>query len=140
MTLSNFLKLFSKPQPFGCRLLTETKKAPSKAVWSYEAQRHPHLGKRRPITYNGFRRTMSTVLKAARITDFRIHDLRHDFASKLLRKTRDLALVQKALKHVDISSTIRYAHVLDEDVRDDLEALESSNPLIEYNSAKRFPR
>ncbi|MCK7611998.1 tyrosine-type recombinase/integrase [Roseibium sediminicola] len=120
-------------------IVQEAKKAPGKAVWSYEMQRHPHRGKRRPITYNGFRRTIQTALKAAGITDFRIHDLRHDFASKLLRKTRDLALVQKALKHADISSTVRYAHVLDEDVREGLEALENIRPLT-GNKSKNFRR
>ncbi len=84
---------------------------------------------RQPINYTGFRRTMSTALKAAGITDFRIHDLRHDFASKLLRATQDLALVKNAPKQADISSTIRYAHVLDEDVRDGLEELETRLPL-----------
>ena len=115
----------------------EAAKAPGKAVWSYEMQRHPNRGKRRAISYSGFRRTMTTTLKTAEIMDFRIHDIRHDFASKLLRATRDLALVQKALRHADISSTIRYAHVLDEDVRDGLEALETaSKPMIGHNSAK----
>ncbi|MBG6205422.1 integrase [Labrenzia sp. EL_126] len=107
-------------------IVQEAKKAPGKAVWSYEMQRHPHRGKRKAISYNSFKRTMQTALKAAGITDFKIHDLRHDFASKLLRATRDLALVQNALKHADISSTVRYAHVLDEDVRDGLAALETN--------------
>lgn len=104
-------------------IVQEATKAPGKAVWSYEMQRHPHRGKRKAISYNSFKRTMKTALKAAGITDFKIHDLRHDFASKLLRATRDLALVQNALKHADISSTVRYAHVLDEDVREGLATL-----------------
>ncbi|WP_282046350.1 tyrosine-type recombinase/integrase [Roseibium album] len=118
-------------------IVQEAKKAPGKAVWSYEMQRHPHRGKRKAISYNSFKRTMKTALKAAGITDFKIHDLRHDFASKLLRATRDLALVQNALKHADISSTVRYAHVLDEDVRDGLAALETRSPTIGRNSKQR---
>jgi len=59
--------------------------------------------------------------KRAGIKDFRIHDLRHDFATKLLRSTRNLKLVQKALNHRDITSTLRYAHVLDEEVADAME-------------------
>ncbi len=114
----------------------EAKKAPGKAVWSYEMQRHPNRGKRQAITYTGFRRTMTTALKSAGITDFRIHDLRHDFASKLLRATRDLALVKNALKHADISSTVRYAHVLDEDVREGLEALETGQKAL-HNGTNR---
>jgi len=116
-------------------IVQEAQMTAGKAVWSYEMQRHPHRGKRRPITYNGFRRTIQTALKQAGITDFKIHDLRHDFGSTLLCKTLDLALVQKALKHADISSTVRYADVLDEDVRESLEALESqSGRMIGYNS------
>ena len=52
----------------------------------------------------------------AGIKDFRFHDFRHDFASKLLRETGNLKLVQRALNHADIKSTLRYAHVLDEDI------------------------
>jgi len=100
-------------------------------------QRHPNRGKRQPITYNGFRRTMTTALKAAGITDFRIHDLRHDFASKLLRATRDLALVKTALKHADISSTVRYAHVLDEDVREGIAALEIAGTPVKRRTIER---
>ena len=66
-------------------------------------------------------------MRAAKITDFRIHDLRHDFASKLLRATRDLKLVQDTLLHSDISTTIRYTHVMDEDVRAGLDAMPSRN-------------
>ncbi|WP_306146082.1 tyrosine-type recombinase/integrase [Roseibium sp. MMSF_3412] len=88
------------------------------------------------MSYNSFKRTTHKPLKAARVTDFRIHDLRHDFASKLLRATRDLALVQNALKHADISSTVRYAYVLDEDVRDCLAAFETRSPAITHNLGK----
>ena len=44
------------------------------------------------------------------------HDLRHDFATKLLRRERDLKLVQKALDHANVTTTMRYAHVSEEDV------------------------
>ena len=57
------------------------------------------------------------------MADFHIHDLRHDFASKLLRSSRNLALVQKALGHSDIKSTARYAHVLDDEVSEAMDAM-----------------
>lgn len=100
--------------------------APGDAVWSYVVQRGDDAGIRQAITASGLRRAMGSALKAAGIEDFRIHDLRHDFASKLLRRTRNLAIVQKALDHADITSTVRYAHVLDEDVVKGLEELEQS--------------
>jgi site-specific recombinase XerD len=37
-----------------------------------------------------------------------------------------LKLVQKALNHGDIKSTLRYAHVLDDDVADAIEAVAKS--------------
>lgn len=52
----------------------------------------------------------------AGVQDFRFHDFRHDFGTKVLRETGNLKLVQKALNHRDIKSTLRYAHVLDEDI------------------------
>jgi integrase len=51
----------------------------------------------------------------------RFHDFRHDFATKLLRETGNLKLVQRALNHADIKATLRYAHVTDEDLRAALE-------------------
>jgi len=117
---------------------TEMKKAPLAAVWTYEAQRGPKRGTRRPITYNGLRRVIGRTLQAADIDDFRIHDLRHDFASKLLRKTRDLAMVQKALDHATITSTMRYAHVLDEDISAGMELLSRNSPgIVETGQPKK---
>jgi hypothetical protein len=45
------------------------------------------------------------------------HDLRHSFAIRLYRKTRDLLLVQAALRHRSIASTCVYAHTDDRAVR-----------------------
>jgi site-specific recombinase XerC len=45
------------------------------------------------------------------------HDLRHSFAIRLYRQTRDLLLVQQALRHRSIVSTTIYARTNDEAVR-----------------------
>lgn len=58
---------------------------------------------------------------AAEIEDFRFHDLRHTFATRLLRQTGNLKLVSKLLGHTQIETTMRYAHVLDDDMRDALD-------------------
>ncbi len=107
-------------------LAQELNRAPGASVWTYEGKRKDKRGSRHPITYDGLRRVIGNTLTAAGITDFRIHDLRHDFASKLLRATRDLALVRKAMGHSDIASTARYAHVLDEDVATGMDAMSQS--------------
>ena len=80
-------------------------------------------GQRKPITSSGLRKVFETTCKTAGIRDFRIHDFRHTFGTQLLRETRNLALVQKALDHSDIASTLRYVHVLDDEVAEGMDLL-----------------
>lgn len=80
-------------------------------------------GQRYPITYNGTKSAWQSLRVASGVKDFRFHDFRHDFGSKLLRDSGNLKLVQKAMNHRDIKSTMRYAHVLDEDVAEAVENL-----------------
>jgi len=47
----------------------------------------------------------------AGIEDFRRHDFRHTFASRALRGKGDLRTLMAAMDHQDISSTVRYAHM-----------------------------
>ena len=49
--------------------------------------------------------------KRAGLPDFRIHDLRHSFASFLVNAGRSLYEVQQLLGHADIRTTSRYAHL-----------------------------
>lgn len=83
-------------------------------------------GLRYPLSYNGTKTAWQRLRANAGLTDFRFHDFRHDFGTKLLRDSGNLKLVQKALNHRDIKSTLRYAHVLDEDVADAVERLAES--------------
>jgi integrase len=73
-------------------------------------------GQRYPLTINGTKTAWQRMRASAGVKDFRFHDYRHDFGTKLLRDSGNLKLVQKAMNHRDIKSTMRYAHVLDEDV------------------------
>jgi integrase len=55
--------------------------------------------------------TWRKVRKLAGISDVRLHDLRHSFASFALKKGVDLYTVSKLLGHKNIKTTTRYAHL-----------------------------
>ena len=89
-------------------------------VFTYECQKSRggrKRGERYPLTSLGWHKAWNATLRAAEIEDFRFHDLRHTAATRLMRRTGNLLLTQKLLGHTDISTTARYAHVNDEDLR-----------------------
>ena len=83
-------------------------------------------GERYPLTYYGAKSEWQAMRKRAGVMGFRFHDVRHDMATKLLRQTKNLKLVSRALNHADIKTTSRYAHVLDSEVSEALERLSQS--------------
>jgi site-specific recombinase XerD len=54
--------------------------------------------------------------KAGITKDVHPHTLRHAFATDLYRDTRNIRLVQKALRHSDLSTTMVYTHIHDQEL------------------------
>ena len=44
------------------------------------------------------------------------HTLRHTFATDLYRETKNIRLVQKALGHADLATTMIYTHIVDDEM------------------------
>ena len=57
------------------------------------------------------KKSFTSACKRAGIKDFRIHDLRHTFASWLVRNGTPLLEVSKLLRHSSTTMTERYAHL-----------------------------
>jgi len=55
--------------------------------------------------------------------EFRFHDLRHDFATKLVKKGVELYRVGKLLSQRSLNMTKRYAHLDIDDLRDAVNVL-----------------
>jgi integrase len=94
-------------------------------------------GRRYPITKSGLNTRWRRTKKDANLTGFRFHDFRHDVATKVLRETGNLKTVQKLLDHSSITTTARYAHVLDDEVADAMEAVATK---ARKNHPKNHPK
>ena len=65
----------------------------------------------------------SRVLESAKINNFRFHDLRHTFASKLAKNGVDLNTIRELMGHADITMTLRYAHLSPGHLRNAVEGI-----------------
>jgi integrase len=69
------------------------------------------------------RRFWADIQKAAGLEGVRVHDLRHTFASLLVSGGMSLPMVGKLLGHSSPKTTQRYAHLLDDPVRQGADAV-----------------
>jgi integrase len=69
----------------------------------------------RPLV--GYRKMWLALLAEAEVTDLRVHDLRHTFASYSLSGGQTLGTVGQLLGHRSTQTTSRYAHLIDDAAR-----------------------
>lgn len=86
----------------------------------------------KPYTRWGASQRFKKTCVKVKLPEYRFHDLRHDFCSKLVQKGADLYKVMALAGHKDIASTQRYAHLRRDDLRDSIELLNSDDLLYLY--------
>jgi len=74
--------------------------------------------------WGSIRTAFERACKAAKIENFRFHDLRHTCASWLVMRGRSLKEVQEFLGHRELSMTRRYAHLAPDRLREAVASLE----------------
>lgn len=67
------------------------------------------------------RKRIKEIVKVEKINkDLSLHTARHTFATMFLRKTKNMAALQKLLGHTKIEMTMIYAHILTEDIEEEM--------------------
>ena len=74
------------------------------------------------VTYSGVKSAWRRCRDKSKIVDLKFHDLRHTCATRSLRNGMDIRLVKDLLRHEDITTTMRYAHVTMDDLRRAMDA------------------
>jgi integrase len=90
----------------------------------FRNQRHPE----RPVLSNDH--WFKPALKAAGISDFKWHDLRHTFASWLVQDGVPLDRVSKLLGHKSLTMTMRYAHLAPNQLHEDVALLTKNSTAV----------
>lgn len=82
-----------------------------------------------PVTYYGLQARLKSAARRAGLDGGRlIHGARHHAGTETLRRSGNLKLTQQLLGHKDITSTLRYAHALQGDLRALVESERRNSP------------
>ena len=81
--------------------------------------------------YRDIKHGFARAVQRAGIEDFRFHDLRHTFASRLVMAGVDIRTVQQLIGHKDIRMTMRYSHLSDAHLKEAVKKLENGTNLAQ---------
>ena len=76
---------------------------------------------------DNFNTSWKKLLNDAGITNFRFHDCRHCFASRLVQNGVDLYVVAQLLGHERVEMTQKYAHLRPDNLRDAISVLDNTH-------------
>jgi len=79
------------------------------------------------------------ALVASGVEDFHFHDLRHTYASRLITRGVDLAVLKELLGHRDFTMTLRYAHLAPSALKSAVMVLEKPKPAANLQSETKRP-
>lgn len=92
---------------------------------------------RRGGRMDNFNNSWRALRDQAGLENFRLHDCRHHFASRLVMAGVPLNTVRQLLGHGDLKTTLRYAHLSPEVQQDAVELLVSRNNIISFAGPSR---
>jgi integrase len=73
--------------------------------------------------YNHIREAFSSACRRIGVTDFRFQDLRHTFASHLVKAGIEISTVSKLLGHKSVAMTLRYSYLAPDQMKAAVNAL-----------------
>ncbi|MBB1249133.1 site-specific integrase [Rhizobium sp. G21] len=77
------------------------------------------------MTPISIQKAWAKIREAAELTDLRLHDLRHNFASSAVSSGNSLYIVGKLLGHTQTQTTQRYAHLAADPLHDTADSVSS---------------
>jgi integrase len=84
----------------------------------------------KPYTHWGISSAFKKACIKAGCSNYRFHDLRHDFCSKLVQSGVDIYTVKELAGHKDITTTQRYSHLSPERLRKAVDVLDYHSSII----------
>jgi len=80
-----------------------------------------------PISGSSLRQAFDKLVFKTSLEDFRFHDLRHTFATRLIQAGINIYVIKELLGHKTITMTMRYAHHYPESLRHGVEVMDKNS-------------